>query len=112
MVCGWPSTRATALTLTVSSIGVSLNRCSRTASGWKPFFTSMTSCRPLSPSVRSTTSEMPCSFLDCTASLIRSMMRSGPTLKGSSVTTMPRRRGVICSTRVRARTRKLPRPVS
>jgi len=40
------------------------------------------------------------------------MTFSGPTVYGSSVTTMPVRRGVICSTFAVARVRKMPRPVS
>ena len=43
---------------------------------------------------------------------MRSVTFSGPTLIGSSVTTMPRRRGLTCSMRVRARTLNVPRPVS
>jgi hypothetical protein len=44
--------------------------------------------------------------------LIFSMTFSGPIVYGSSVTTMPCRRGVSASTRAVARVRKLPRPVS
>ena len=57
-------------------------------------------------------SEMPCSFLPWTRTLIRSMTFSVPTPYGSSVTTMPLRRGVTDSTRAVARIRKVPRPVS
>ena len=54
---------------------------------------------------------MPVSFLDCTADLIRSMTFSGPTMYGSSVTTMPCLRGVTCSIETAARVLKEPRPV-
>ena len=62
-------------------------------------------------SVRSLTSEMPCSFLPWTSILIRSTTFSSPTAYGISVTTMPLRRPTV-STRAVARIRKLPRPVS
>jgi len=68
MVTGWPSTRATALMLNESSIGVSLNNCSKTASGEKALLHSMMRLSPESPSVRSTMSEIPCSFLLTTRS--------------------------------------------
>ena len=55
---------------------------------------------------------MPCRRLAFTSSPIFSMTRSGPTPYGSSVTTMPRRRGVSASTLVAARMRNVPRPVS
>ena len=57
---------------------MSLNSCSRIASGLNPFLTSMTRRSPFSRSVRSLTSAMPCSFLACTSVLIRSMTFSGP----------------------------------
>ena len=81
-VRGWPSTSATALMPKDSSIGVLLNSCSRIASGWKPFLTSITSRRPFSRSVRSLTSAMPCSFLVWTSFLIAAMTRSVPTPYG------------------------------
>ena len=62
--------------------------------------------------MRSVTAETPCSFLAWTASLIFSITFSGPTVYGSSVTTMPLRRAVMLSTRVVARVRKVPRPVA
>jgi hypothetical protein len=43
---------------------------------------------------------------------MRSMTRSGPTPYGSSVTTMPLRRGVTLSMRAVARILNDPRPVS
>ena len=43
---------------------------------------------------------------------MRAMTFSGPTPYGSSVTTIPVRRGVICSIRQLARVRKTPRPLS
>ena len=76
-----------------------------------PFLTSITRRVPLARSVRSLTSEMPVIFLDCTKVLIWSMMRSGPTMYGSSVTTMPRRRGETFSMRAVARILKEPLPV-
>ena len=48
---------------------MSLNSCSRIASGLKPFLTSMTRRSPFSRSVRSLTSAMPCSFLAWTSDL-------------------------------------------
>src|SRR4030095_1659528 len=70
----------------------------------------MTRRRPLSRSVRSLTSEMPWIFLPWTSVLIRSMTFSVPTPYGSSVTTMPLRRGVTASMRAVARLQKAPRP--
>ncbi len=96
----------------VSSIGVSLYSCSSRASGTKPFFTSITSRSPCSRSVRSLTSAMPCSFFALTRSLILPITFSGPTVYGSSVTTMPLRRGVTFSTETVARIRNVPRPFS
>ncbi len=54
---------------------------------------------------------MPCSFFAWTRVLIFSITFSGPTVYGSSVTTMPLRRGVMFSIRAVARILKLPRPV-
>ena len=55
---------------------------------------------------------MPASFLAWTRSLILVTTFSGPMPYGSSVTTIPVRRGVIFSIRAAARVRKVPRPVS
>jgi len=57
-------------------------------------------------------SAMPWSFLLCTRVLIFSITFSGPTEYGSSVTTMPLRRGVTFSIRAVARILKLPRPLA
>ncbi len=111
-VSGWPSTRATLLMPKDSSIGVSLYSCSRTASGTKPFLISMTRRRPCSRSVRSLTSAMPWSFFEPTRSLILAITFSGPTVKGSWVTTRPLRRAVTVSTATVARILNVPRPVS
>ena len=96
----------------VSSIGVSRYSSASTASALKPLRTSTTSRSPRVRSVRSFRSAMPFSFLAWTRSLIRAMTFSGPTPYGSSVTTIPVRRGVSCSTTAVARVRKMPRPVS
>ena len=55
---------------------------------------------------------MPCSFLAWTSSLTFAMTFSGPTLKGSSVTTMPSRRAVTFSISAVARILNTPRPLS
>jgi len=110
-VRGCPSTSATLLIENESSIGVARNSCSRTASGLKPVFTSMTRRRPCERSVRSTTFVIPVSRFACTPSLIFSITFSGPTRYGSSVTTMPLRFAVTFSIRVVARVRNAPRPV-
>ena len=95
-----------------SSSGVILYSCSSSASGWKPFLTSMTSRIGFCMSEKSLIAEMPCSFLACTSVLIRSITRSGPTPCGSSVTTIDLRRALSDSTRAVARIRNEPRPVS
>ncbi len=95
-----------------SSIGVSLYSCSRMASGTKPFLISMTRRRPCSRSVRSLTSAMPWTFFALTRSLILAITFSGPTVKGSSVTTRPLRRAVTVSIETVARILKVPRPVA
>ncbi len=82
----------------------------RTASGTKPFLISMTRRSPCERSVRSLTSAMPWSFLALTRSLILLITFSGPTVKGSSVTTRPLRRAVTSSTDTVARILKVPRP--
>ena len=55
-------------------------------------------------------SAMPVIFLLRTSVETCSMIRSGPTMYGSSVMTMPLRRGLVCSMRAVARMRKVPRP--
>ncbi|CAM5468206.1 hypothetical protein STENM327S_00640 [Streptomyces tendae] len=55
---------------------------------------------------------MPWSFFEPTRSLIFEMTFSGPTAKGSSVTTRPLRRAVTVSTDTVARILNVPRPVS
>ncbi len=55
---------------------------------------------------------MPCSFFEPTRSLILLTTFSGPTAKGSSVTTRPLRRAVTFSTDTVARILKVPRPFS
>ena len=72
----------------------------------------MTRRIPCFRSEKSSIEAMPVSRLACTWSLTRSMIFSGPTRYGSSVTTMPRRRAVMFSNDAVARVRKVPRPVS
>ncbi len=51
-------------------------------------------------------------FLEPTRSLILAITFSGPTVKGSSVTTRPLRRAVTVSTDTVARILNVPRPLS
>lgn len=55
-------------------------------------------------------SAMPVIFLLRTRVLTWSMIRSGPIMYGSSVMTMPLRRGLVCSMRALARILNEPRP--
>ena len=112
IVLGWPSTSATALVANDSSSGVYLYSSAKTDSGLKPFLTLMTKRSPCSRSVRFVTAEMPLILPELTLSLMRSMTRSGPTMYGSSVTTMPIFRAETRSIVAFARTLKIPRPVS
>ena len=80
ITCGCPPTRATALIEKESSSGVRWYSCWRTASGLKPFFTSMTRRSPWMRSVRFCTDEIPLRRPAPTFSLIFSMTFSGPTM--------------------------------
>ena len=112
-VRGWPSTSATLLMPNDSSIGVSRYSSSSTASGWKPFLTSMTRCRPRCRSVRSFTSAIPASFfaphqvLDLGDDLLRADVvgQLGDDDPGAA-------RGDLLDPWRSPRVRKMPRPVS
>ena len=95
-----------------SSSGVSRYSSARTACGLKPALISKTSWVPCERSVRSLTSEMPCSFLPLTSSLTLAITRSAPTPIGSSVTVMALLPRGIGPTSAVARMRTTPRPVS
>ncbi len=112
MVCGRPLTSATLFIVKLSCSGVCLNSCARTAFGSKPVLSSMTRRVPLWRSVRSMAPEMPSSLWFFTPSEMRSSTRSGPTMNGSSVTTMAFLRAVTFSTCVTDRVVSAPRPVS
>ena len=112
MVWGRPSTSATLFIVKLSCSGVCRNSCASTAFGSKPVLISMTSLVPLWRSVRSMAPEIPSSLRFFTPSEMRSSTRSGPTMNGSSVTTMAFLRAVTFSKCVIDRVVSVPRPVS
>ena len=110
IVCGRPSTSATLFIVKLSCSGVCLNSCTSTAFGSNPVLISMTMRVPLCRSVRSIAPEMPSSLRFLTPSEMRSSTRSGPTMNGSSVTTIAFLRAVTFSICVAERVVSVPRP--
>ena len=110
-VSGIPLTRTTLFIPKDSSSGVCLNSSPRTASGFTFGLSVMSMRNPDFLSDRFFASTIPSSFSETTSSLIRLTAFSGPTIYGSSVTTIPCRDLVIFSNSNFALIRKLPLPV-